>query len=99
MCAKKVKLINYDCLPILMLLHIMLYVMLAYLILFAVLSNAVCFFNVFFSLPLIFANALCFMLCLSLLTQFVYFKYDVSSCAVLSICSFFAKSMSTPFFI
>ena len=31
---KKVKLINHDCLPILMLLHIMLYIMLAYLMLF-----------------------------------------------------------------
>ena len=39
---KKVKLINHDCLPILKLLHIMLYIMLAYLMLFAALSNAVC---------------------------------------------------------
>ena len=39
---KKVKLINHDCLPILMLLYIMLYVMHAYLILLAALSNAVC---------------------------------------------------------
>ena len=39
---EKVKLINHDCLPILMLLHIMLYVMLACLMLFAALSNAVC---------------------------------------------------------
>ena len=37
---KKVKLINHDSLPISMLLHIMLYVMLAYLMLFAALSNA-----------------------------------------------------------
>ena len=36
----------------------MLYVMLAYLMLFAALSNAVCLHNAFF--PLIFANALCF---------------------------------------
>ena len=41
MCIKKVKLINHDCLPILMLLYIMLYIMLAYLM-FAVLSNVVC---------------------------------------------------------
>ena len=40
--AKKVKLINHDCMPILMLLYIMQYVMLAYLMLFAALSNAVC---------------------------------------------------------
>ena len=40
MCTKKVKLINHDCLPILMLLNIMLYIVLAYLMLFAALSNA-----------------------------------------------------------
>ena len=58
MCIKKVKLINHDCLPILMLLHIMLlhimllhimlYVMLAYLMLLAALSHAVCLYNAFF---------------------------------------------------
>ena len=51
---KKVKLINHDCLPILMLL----YIMLACLRLFAVLSNAVCLHNAF--LLLIFANGFCF---------------------------------------
>ena len=45
---KKVKLINHDCLPILLLLYIMLYIMLAYLMLFADLSNAVCLHNVSF---------------------------------------------------
>ena len=45
---KKVKLINHDCLPILMLLYIMLYIMLAFLILLAALANAVCFYNAFF---------------------------------------------------
>ena len=45
---KKVKLINQDCLPILMLLCIMQYIMLAYLKLFAALSNAVCFHNASF---------------------------------------------------
>ena len=64
---KKVKLINNDCLPILILLYIMLSIMLAYLMLFAALSNAVCLHNVF--LLLIFANAFCFMLCLGLLTH------------------------------
>ena len=44
MCIKKVKLINHDCLPILMLLYIMLYIVLAYLMLLAALSNAVCLF-------------------------------------------------------
>ena len=48
MCIKKVKLINHDCLPILMLLYKMLYVMLAYLMLFAALSNAVCLHSAFF---------------------------------------------------
>ena len=42
MCTLKkeeVKLINHDCLPILMLFYIMLYIMLAYLMLLAALSN------------------------------------------------------------
>ena len=43
---KKVKLINHDCLTILMLW----YVMLAYLMLFAALSNAVCLCNAFFAI-------------------------------------------------
>ena len=42
-----------------MLLYIMLYIMLAYLMLFAALSNAVCLYNAYF-LSLIFANAFCF---------------------------------------
>ena len=42
MCIKKVKFINHDYLPILMLLYIMLCIMLAYLMLLAALSNAVC---------------------------------------------------------
>ena len=54
----KVKLINHDCLPILMLLYMMLYIMHACLMLFAALSNFVCLHNAF--LPLIFANAFCF---------------------------------------
>ena len=41
-----------------MFLYIMLYIILAYLILLAALSNAVCLYNVF--LPLTFANAFCF---------------------------------------
>ena len=43
---KKSQLINHDCLPILMLL----YIMNAYLILFAALSNAVCLYHAFFFL-------------------------------------------------
>ena len=60
MCIKKkVKLINHGCLPILMLLYIMLYIVLAYLMLFAALSNAVCLYNASF-LPMISANAFYF---------------------------------------
>ena len=48
----KIKLINHDCLPILMPLYIMpyimLHIMLAYLMLFAALSNAVCLYNASF---------------------------------------------------
>ena len=54
--CKKIKLINHDCLPISMLLHIMLYIVLAYLMLFAALSNAVCLYNASF-LPMISAIA------------------------------------------
>ena len=46
---KEVKLINHDCLPILLLLYIMLYIMLAYLMPFDALSNAVCLHNSFLS--------------------------------------------------
>ena len=42
MCKKKVKLVNHDCLPILMLLHIMLCIVLAYLMLLDAISNAFC---------------------------------------------------------
>ena len=84
MCTKKVKLINHDCLPILMLLYIMLYIMLAYSMLLAALSNAVCLHNAFFLL--IFANVFCFHTLSWLIdTYFVYFKYDFASCTVLLI--------------
>ena len=56
MCTKKkVKLIKHDCLPILMLL----YIVLAYLMLFAALSDAVCLHNASF-LPMIYAIAFYF---------------------------------------
>ena len=55
MCSKKkVKLIIHDCLSILMLLYVMLYIVLAYLMMFAALSNAVCLHNASF-----FANDFC----------------------------------------
>ena len=59
----KVKLINHDCLPILMLL----YIMLAYLMFFAALYNAVCLHNASSFLLLIFANALSWLIKHSLL--------------------------------
>ena len=49
---EKVKVINHDCLPILMLLYIMLHIMLAYLLLFVALSNAVCLYNAFFAIDI-----------------------------------------------
>ena len=45
MCLKR-QIINHDCLPILM----MLYIMLAYLMLLAALSNAACLHNAFFAI-------------------------------------------------
>ena len=60
MCKKKVQLIYHDCLPILILLHTLLYIMLAYLMLLAALSDAVCLYNAFLLFfLLIFANAFC----------------------------------------
>ena len=89
---KKVKLINHNCLLILLLLYIMLYIVFACLMLFAALSNAVCLYRAFFFfflffLLLIFANAFCHhALSWFIDTLFVYFKYDFPSCAVLLIC-------------
>ena len=67
---RKVKLINHDCMPILMLL----YIMLAYLMLLAALCNAVCLYNAFFSffLPLIFQMLFVIMACLGLLTHCLF---------------------------
>ena len=48
MCIQKVKLIHHDCLPILMLLYIMQYIVLAYLMLSAALTNTVCLYNASF---------------------------------------------------
>ena len=45
---KKVKLIIHDCLTIVMLLYVMLYIVLAYLMLFAAITNAVCLNNASF---------------------------------------------------
>ena len=72
---KKVNLIKHDGLPILMLLYIMLYIVLAYLMLFAALSNAVCLYNASF-LPKISTIAFYFhVLSWFIDTLFVYFIY------------------------
>ena len=61
---------NQDCLHILMLLYVFLYTVLAYLMLFAALSNAVCLYNAFF--PFISANAFVLMLCLGLFSYILF---------------------------
>ena len=65
-CIKKVKLINHNNLPTLMLMYIMLHVMLAYLMLFAVLSNADFLHSAFLYVTFV------FMLCLCLLTHSLF---------------------------
>ena len=99
MCMKKVKLINHDCLPILMLLYIILNIMLVYLMLLAALSNAVCLHNASFLLPLIFSNAFCFH-ALSWFTDtwLVYFKYYFASYTMLLACWIFRILCSHRFF-
>ena len=64
MCIKKVKLINHDCLPILILLYKMMHITLAYLMLLAALSNAVCLYNAFFLCYLSLQMLFVFMLCI-----------------------------------
>ena len=72
--------LHRDCLPILM----PLYIIPSYLMLFTALFNAVCLYNAFFAIDF-FKCFFVFMLCLGLLTQFVYFKYYFASCTVLLI--------------
>ena len=66
-----------------MLLYIMLYIVLAYLMLFAALTNAVCLNNAFF-----FVIDLCKCFLFSCFV-FVYSIFLFASCTVLSICLFF----------
>ena len=69
MCILKSQIVIHDCLTIVMLLYVMLYIVLAYLMLFAAITNAVCLNNAFFSFYFFFID-LCkcffFMLCLCL---------------------------------
>ena len=99
MCIKNVKLINHDCLPILMVLYIMLYVLLACLMLFAALSNAACVMFLFFLL-LIFGKCFlfsCFVLvCWHIVCLFEVWFSIMRSAFNLMV---FPNSMSTPFFI
>ena len=88
---KKVKVINHDCLSILMLLYV-LCIMLAYLMLYTALSDAVCLRNAF--LPLIFASAFCFHALSYLVYWHVVCLFHVLFCImhrkkVLLICWFF----------
>ena len=66
-----------------MLLYIMLYIVLAYLMLFAALTNAVCLYNASF-----FAIDFCKCFLFSCFV-FVYFIFLFPSCTVLLICLFF----------
>ena len=92
----KVKLINQDCLPILMQLYIMLYIMLAYLMLIAALSNAVCLHNAsFFSIYF----CKCFLLsCFDLVYCHIVCLFHVLTCTMHSALNllFFPNSMFTP---
>ena len=93
MYKKKIKLINHDCLPILMLL----YIMLAYLMLFAALSNAVCLYNASF-----FAIDFCKCFFLHALSWFIYTVclFQVLFCIMHSAFNvlFFYNSTFTSFF-
>ena len=68
---------------------VMLYIMLAYLMLFAALSNAVCLYNASFLL-LIFANVYSFIFCLVLLTH----SYLVKSCTILQYAQYATNHIS-----
>ena len=87
---------NHDCLPILMLLFVMLYIVLAYIMLFAALSNAVCLHNAYF-LPKIFEMLFVFMILLGLLS--VACLVQILLCIMHSAFNllFFPNSMFKPF--
>ena len=76
--------------------------MLAYLMLFAALSNAVCLYNASFFLFFFyidFSNAFCFMLCLGLLTHSLFISSMIFHHAQWFNLLVFPNSMFTPFFI
>ena len=60
--------------------------MLAYLMLFPALFNAVCLYNSIYILQLIFANAFCFHAIFDFIdTKFAYFIHYIASCTVFSL--------------
>ena len=63
--------IIHDCLTIVMLLYVMLFIVLAYLMLFAAITNAVCLNNAFFSFFFFIDLCKCFFSCF----VFVYFIF------------------------
>ena len=68
---------KHDCLPILMLLYIRLYIVLAYLMLFAALTNAVCLNNASSFFSLICANVFYFH---ALICLFHFFNLHHAQC-------------------
>ena len=94
---KSANYLHRDCLHILMLLNIMLYLMPAYLMLFTALFNAVCLHSVFF-LYLTFGNAFCVHALSWVIDTAFYFKYYFASCTVFLIC-WFSKFFTQPFFM
>ena len=78
-----------------MLLYIMLYIVLAYLMLFAALTSAVCLYNASFFGHCFLQMLFIFMLCVCLLTHSLFISFFLfASCTVLLIC-FFSNSMFT----
>ena len=92
---KKIKVINHDCLPILMLL----YIMLAYLMLLAALCNAVCLHNGFFFCYLFLQMLFVIMLCLGLLTHSFFISSMIFHHAQYFNLLVFPSSIFTQFFI
>ena len=73
MYLKKSILFIHDCLPILMLLYIMLYIVLAYLMLFAALTNAVCLNNASFLFFFFIDLCKCFLFSCFGFVYFIFF--------------------------
>ena len=98
----KVKLFNHDCLPILILLYIMLYIVLAFLKLFAALSNAACLHNAFIRFLFFAIDFWKWLLfsCFVLAYRHVVYLFQVLFCIMHSVFNMlvFPNSMFTQFF-